>query len=167
MSERNFFGSGLVAVTAAAALLVGCGQKQEQQQPAAPAPAASPPAAAAPEVETPPERPRAAATLTLTEADADRAVALKIGQVVEVRLTADRVAGYTWIPARNLLPVMGTDGVPEYETEEGAPESTPGIEVWRFIGREPGHAHLVFEYRRPFEPDAPPHQSITYHFDVE
>lgn len=165
MSERRFIGNGMVAVVAAAALVAGCGQKQEQPPPAAPA--ASPPAAASPAAESTPERQRAAPTLTLTEADADRAVALKVGQVVEFRLTADRVAGFTWIPAHNLLPVMGTDGVPEFETEEGAPESAPGTEVWRFIGRQPGHAHLVFEYRKPFDASAPPSQTITVHFDVE
>lgn len=165
MSERRFFGPGMIALAAATALMVGCGQKQEQPSPAAPA--AAPPAAAPPAVESTPERQRDVPTLTLTEADADRAVTLTAGQVVEVRLAADRVAGFTWIPAHNMLPVMGTDGVPEYETEEGAPENAPGIEVWRFIAREPGHAHLVFEYRKPFDADAPPSQTITYHFDVE
>lgn len=166
MSERRFFEAGMIVLAATAALLMsGCGQKQEQPAPAAPA--ASPPPAATPAVEATPGEQRAAPTVTLTEADADRAVALAVGQVVEVRLSTDRVAGYTWIPAHNMLPVMGTDGVPEYETEEGAPDNAPGIEVWRFIGRAPGHAHLVFEYRKPFEAGAPPGQTITYHFDVE
>jgi predicted secreted protein len=86
---------------------------------------------------------------------------------VEVRLPADRSRGFTWIPAGNMLPVMTTDGVPQYESADDAPEYAPGTEIWRFIAREPGHAHLVFEYRRPLEADAPPRQTLTFHFDVE
>jgi len=159
--------TGLCAALLAAALLAGCGQQSPQQAtPAAPAAAPSPAADALPPPAIP-EKPRAAPTVTLTEADEGRALRLQRGQVVEIRLSADRPAGYTWIPAHNALPVLATDGVPEYETEEGRETSAPGIEVWRFIGREPGHAHLLFEYRRPFEADLPPQASLTFHFDVE
>jgi predicted secreted protein len=158
--------TGLCAALSAAALLAGCGQ-QSPQQATTPAPAAatSPAADALPPAA--PEKPRAAPTVTLTEADEGRALRLQRGQVVEIRLSADRPAGYTWIPAHNALPVLATDGIPEYETQEGSADSAPGIEVWRFIGREPGHAHLLFEYRRPFEADLPPQASLTFHFDVE
>jgi len=154
-----FFLKGALGAILAAALLAGCGQPQE---PAAPPPAAQP----APQQATP-ESARAAPTITLTDADADGAVRLQRGQVVEVRLPADRVSGFSWIPAQNLLPIMSTDGVPLFETDADAPPTAPGTEVWRFIGRERGHAHLVFEYRRLTEPEAPPHQTIMYHFDVE
>jgi predicted secreted protein len=160
--------TGLCAALSAAALLAGCGQQSPQQATTpAPAPAAatSPAADALPPAA--PEKPRAAPTVTLTEADEGRALRLQRGQVVEIRLSADRPAGYTWIPAHNALPVLATDGIPEYETQEGSADSAPGIEVWRFIGREPGHAHLLFEYRRPFEADLPPQASLTFHFDVE
>jgi predicted secreted protein len=161
---HKFSRSGTCVVLLAGAVLAGCGQQQEP--PAAP-PAAAPPAAETAAPRGAPETTRSTATITLTEADEGRALTLQRGQVVEVRLTADRLAGFTWIPAQNALPVLATDGVPLYEKEEGAAERDPGIEVWRFIGRAPGHAHIVFEYRRPFEPDAPPQQSITFHFDVE
>jgi predicted secreted protein len=153
---------GAFCTALAAVLLAGCGQPQEPAAPAAPGPAAE----AEPQRMTP-EQSRAAPTLTLTDADADRALAVQRGQVVEVRLPSDRAAGFAWIPAENVLPVMSTDGVPEFESEEGAPGNASGTEVWRFIGREQGHAHLVFEYRRLTEPEAPPHRTIVYHFDVE
>jgi predicted secreted protein len=84
-----------------------------------------------------------------------------------VRLPADRPGGYIWIPLGGVLPVMSTDGVPEYEPDAAAPDTAPGTDVWRFVGRDAGHAHIVFEYRRPGDPDAAPERTVTYHFDVE
>ena len=153
----------LPAALLAMVLLTGCSRSE-------PPPAADTPA---PHAETRPVQPAAAdspsapTTVTLTEADADRAVALQPGQVVEIRLQADRAAGFSWVPAQNALPVLSTDGMPRFEGDERAAAGASGTEVWRFIGREAGHAHLVMEYRRLAEPDAPPRQAIAYHFDVE
>lgn len=152
-----------VAASIAALLLAGCGQ----QAPETPAPAATPPA---PSAETPSpiqESDRATPVMTLTDADDGRMLSLRRGEVFEVRLPAERIAGYSWIPAENPMPVIGTDGVPLYEIDERLPDGAPGIEVWRFIGRSAGHAHLVFEYRRPWEADAPPHRTVSFHLDVE
>jgi inhibitor of cysteine peptidase len=152
---------GALVAVLAALLLTGCGQRQDP--PAAAAPRAAPTGAPQPAG----EKPRAAPVLTLTDREDGRAVTLQRGQVVEIRFAADRVNGFTWIPTQNALPILSTDGVPLYEIDEEAGPGAPGTEIWRFIGREPGHAHLVFEYRRPFEADAPPQKSLTYHFDVE
>lgn len=143
----------LLAGLAGAALLAGCGQPQEPQQPPAPPPTAEQPA-------TTPGSIGAAPGMTLTQADADRAVTLPRGQVVEIRLPAGRAEGLAWIPAQNLLPIMSTDGVPQFD-------EASGTEIWRFVGLEPGHAHLVFEYRLMSDPNAPPRETVTYHFDVE
>jgi predicted secreted protein len=160
---RNVYRATMMALTVLiATALAGCGQREEAPAPAAQAPAAQPQAPAAVD-----EKPRAAPTLVLTEADADRALRLERGQVVEVRLEADRVAGYTWIPPHDVRPVMSTDGMPAFEPDPDQPASAPGTEIWRFIALEPGHAHLVFEYLRPFDGGAPPQRSVTYHFDVE
>ncbi len=169
MSDTAFPPTGLYAALLAAVLLTACGQQQEPSPPATPATSA-PPAAQAPDSgadearQAPARQPGAAATVTLTDADDGRAVALQRGQGVEMRLSADRNAGYTWIPVQNPLPVLGTDGAPLYDSEG---DHAAGTEIWRFIALEPGHAHLVFEYRRPLEQGAPPQKSITFHFDVE
>lgn len=163
VSNRTFPRNGVCAGLIAAALLAACGQQQEP--PPAPATSSPPAAAQSANVEqAPTAQRRAAATVTITDADDGRAVALQRGQVVELRLNADRAAGFTWIPVQNVLPVMNTDGVPLYESDG---DHAAGTEIWRFIALEPGHAHLVFEYRRPFEPGTPPQKSITLHFDVE
>lgn len=162
VSKRTFPRYGACAGLFAAVLLAACGQQQEP--PAAPATSSPPTAAQSASAERAPAAQPRAATVTITDADDGRAVALQRGQVVELRLRADRTAGFTWIPVQNVLPVMNTDGVPLYES---AGDDSAGTEIWRFIALEPGHAHLVFEYRRPFEPGAPPQKSITLHFDVE
>ena len=160
LSQQKSFRAGALCALVAAALLAGCGQSQEPPATAAPAAQPKPQQAL-------PEPARAAPIVTLTDADTDRATRLQRGQVVEIRLPADRVSGFTWLPAHNPLPIMGTDGVPLFETDAGASPGAPGTEVWRFIAREPGHGHIVFEYRRPHEPGALPGQTVTYHFDVE
>lgn len=155
--------TGRWAALCAALAIAACGQQQSPPAPtASPTPAA--PAAAAAAQPAADAAPQAAAILTLTDADDGRAVALQRGQAVELRFAADRTGGYTWIPLQNALPVMKTDGAPHYESTG---DQSAGTEVWRFIAQEAGHAHLVFEYRRPFEPDAPPQKSITLHFDVQ
>ncbi|MFU8895682.1 MAG: protease inhibitor I42 family protein [Gammaproteobacteria bacterium] len=151
----------------AAALLVGCGQPGEPgEQPAATPPTTEPPAVTT-EMQQRPEQPRAAPTLVLTEADEGRAVTLQIDQVVEIRLPSDRISGLTWVPAQNTLPVLATDGLPRYEPPEAPGTAAVGVEIWRFKARQPGHAHLAFEYRRPTVPTASPERTIMYHFDVE
>lgn len=162
MFDRNFPTTALTTGLLAAVLLAACGQQQEPTPPAAPATSAPPAAAQTPAPDV--DEAHAAATVTLTDADDGRAVALQRGQGIEMRLSVDRTAGYTWIPVHSPLPVLGTDGVPQYESKEN---QSSGTETWRFVAREPGHAHLVFEYRRPLEPGTPPQKSITFHFDVE
>lgn len=162
MSNSALPRNGACAGLFAAVLLAACGQQQEP--PAAPVTSSPPAAAPSSSAEQAPAAQPRAATVTITDADDGRAVALQRGQVVELRLKADRAAGFTWIPVQNVLPVMNTDGVPLYESEG---DDAAGTEIWRFVALEPGHAHLVFEYRRPVEPGTPPQKSVTLHFDVE
>lgn len=158
-------------------LVAACGQKTQPQAPP-PAPAAEAAPATQPPVSQAPAEPARTepapaghwlsnADFTLTVADTDRAFRLHRGQVVELRLTADRVSGFTWIPTHDMRPMMSTDSMPQYEIDEDAGPAAPGTEIWRFIAREPGHVHLVFEYRRPFDAGVPPAQTVVYHFDIE
>lgn len=162
MSQQKSSRSGALCIVLAGGMLAGCGQPQEP-----PATSPPPPAAQVQPQSMIEEKPRAAPNVTLTDADADRALALQRDQVVEIRLPADRTGGFAWIPAENLLPVMSTDGAPLFEAGENARGNAMGTEVWRFIGREPGHAHLVFEYRRLTDLNTPAQRTIVYHFDVE
>jgi predicted secreted protein len=158
-------------------LVAACGRQTPPQAPppapaAEAAPTSQPPASQAP---AEPARTEPAPTgqgpsnadVTLTVADTDRAFRLQRGQTVELRLASDRASGFTWIPTHDMRPMMSTDGMPQYEVDQDAGPGGPGTEIWRFIAREPGHVHLVFEYRRPFDAGAPPAQAVVYHFDIE
>jgi predicted secreted protein len=161
--KLKFSSAGAFVALFASLALAGCGQQQPPAGTAAPVATPQPATPPTDQARAPQPAPdQAAPVITLTEADQGTAHSLQRGQVVEIRLEADRAGGYAWVPAENALPVLATDGVPGYEAQDGA----PGVEVWRFIAREPGHAHLMFEYRRPQEPDAAPQQSLVYHFDV-
>lgn len=164
MARQYVFRTGVVL--GAMALLAACSPDAPPPQPPAAAPAAAPaaPAPAPAEASGPAAT---AADITLTEADGDRAFTLRRGKVVEVRLKADRISGLTWVPTANVQPAMRVEGMPQYEPDETAPEHTAGTEIWRFVAQQSGHAHLAFEYRRPFDREAPPAASVIYHFDIE
>jgi len=161
---------GRLVALSGALLLTACGQRAEP--PDTTPPPIEPPAAAernAPEAE---ENDTAAAAadeesrITVTDEDDGRSLRLQEGQVVIVKLPADRAGGMTWIPAGNALPVVTTDGLPGYEPDTGAGGAGPGLETWRFVAKEPGQAELVFEYR-DLQAGGPPLKTVLYRFDVE
>lgn len=157
------------AVLGVFALMAACGR----DAPPAPPPPEPPPPPAAPAAV--PQQPapaadfmgRAAPSVTLTEADGDRHVSLRRGEVIELRLKADRMSGLTWVPLTNAQPAMRTDGMPQYEPDDSENAQASGTEVWRFIALEPGHVHLRFQYMRPFDREAPPVATVVYHVDIE
>lgn len=165
MASQCLFRPG--AVLCMLALLAAC---SPDAPPPPPPPAAAPataPAAPGPTPSPPAGQDAAVAALTITAEDTDRAFTLRRGDLVEVRLEADRISGLTWVPTANVQPAMRVEGMPQYQPDESAPEHTAGTEVWRFVAQHAGHVHLVFEYRRPFDREAPPVATVIYHFDIE
>lgn len=160
MLHAPCFFRGALLVFIASLSLSACA-KEEQASAADPAPDSD---ATSPAFE---QGSRIAPTVTLTDADADRTITLAEDEVVEIRLPADRESGYTWIPARHLLPVFRAYGVPEYEKDESAEAAAPTIEIWRFMAEEAGTAELVFEYRKPLDGDQPAEQTLVFRLQAE
>ena len=95
-------------------------------------------------------------------------VSLKVGAVLEVRLEANHTTGYSWVAAPVANPVLMRQGAARYEEHaSGGKAGVGGVEVWRFKAVKAGKQGLQFEYRRPWEKDAPAAKIVTYSVTVE
>jgi inhibitor of cysteine peptidase len=95
-------------------------------------------------------------------------VSLKVGAVLEVRLESNHTTGYSWIVAPVGSPVLMRQGAAKYEEHAtGGKAGVGGVEIWRFKAMKTGKQGLQFEYRRPWEKDAPAAKIVTYSVTVE
>ena len=101
--------------------------------------------------------------VTLAEGDSGKAIDVIRGERVIVRLTSNRSTGYSWAflssgtnaltrLASEYTQVVGADGKPGGD----------GVESWYFQAKGSGQQELRFEYRRPWERDAPAAKSTNY-----
>lgn len=103
-------------------------------------------------------------SISLGEADTSRVVELGRGKHVVVRLNSNPSTGYRWtlIPANGA--VLTPIGEPAYNSGN-APDGgvgRGGVERWSFVAAQSGQQELRFEYRRPWERNAPPAKVLRY-----
>jgi inhibitor of cysteine peptidase len=116
----------------------------------------------------PTEHPPTAPGVTIVSGQTGGQVNVKIGAVLEVRLEANHTTGYSWIAAPVANPVLMRQGAAKYEEHAaGGKAGVGGVEVWRFKAVKAGRQGLSFEYRRPWEKNAPPAKIVTYSVSVE
>ncbi|MEZ5285975.1 MAG: copper resistance protein NlpE N-terminal domain-containing protein [Vicinamibacterales bacterium] len=84
-------------------------------------------------------------------------VALRIGQAVSVRLTADRASGGRWSVRPGTDAGLARQGEVAYEPPTG---SGNGIEVFRFTAAAQGQTQLTFDYRKGT--DGEPLRTVSY-----
>lgn len=100
------------------------------------------------------QEPSAEGRTTLGASDEGRAVELKAGALLEIRLTASAGTGYAWTLGsadRDVLELA--DGSPR--VEDGSPiPGGPQTFVFLFTAKAPGRADVVLRLKRPWE-DAP------------
>jgi inhibitor of cysteine peptidase len=101
-----------------------------------------------------------------TTADTGHQVNVNTGQVFAVVLDSNPGTGYSWSIASDPDPTVAValDNLP-------LPPATsllgaPGRQCFRFNATGAGHTSVGFNYARPFEPDAPPAQSIDVQVTV-
>lgn len=121
--------------------------------------------------------------MELTAEDSGASLTAEVGDVVEVRLVANPGTGYEWVATIEpetdadsateaaAVPVEGTPAMVLTEADriyldEADDEGTPGREVIRFRAESAGRATLVLEYRRPWEADVEPAQTISFDLTV-
>lgn len=112
--------------------------------------------------ETPRDRP-----FVLQSGESAQSMNLRVNQPLILRLPSNPSTGYSWtLPvAPQLLRVEGKPGFEEANTAPGV-VGAGGQEVWTLRALTAGEETLRFEYRRPWEKDAPPARSLLYRIEI-
>jgi len=98
----------------------------------------------------------AAAFASSSRAD-EPAIRLSPGRLRTVTLPENPSTGYTWAidraASRGLGAIAISDGGHKRgRAAPGGPPGAPGERLWTIRALAPGHAEIVFVYRRPWEP---------------
>lgn len=108
--------------------------------------------------------PGAGVAVTVTPESAGRAIELRTDQALLVRLPSNLVTDYRWSLAAAPSDVLKLEGLPAFErdtTGSGAVGAS-GTEIWRFTTARKGQQTLLFDYRLPWETDAPPVRQLWF-----
>lgn len=103
-------------------------------------------------------------TITLSESDSGRAIEAAPGQEIVIRLGSNPSTGYRWTLVDPGSSVLASRGAPVYTPSAAVPGvmGGGGTETWSFTAGGPGQQDLRFEYRQPWEREAPPARSVGY-----
>jgi inhibitor of cysteine peptidase len=90
----------------------------------------------------------------ITPESAGRTIELQSGQELLVRLPSNPATGYRW----------ALEGLPSFERNPNGANtpSAPGFEIWRFTLARKGQQVLTFDYRLPWDGDAPPAHQLSF-----
>jgi len=101
-----------------------------------------------------------------TSADSGRQVSVNTDRVFAIVLAANPGTGYSWSIVMDPDPAVAValDSLPL--PPDSSLLGAPGRECFRFTATGAGQSSVGFNYARPFEPDAPPAQSIEVQVTV-
>lgn len=105
--------------------------------------------------------------ITLTNSDDGRAIGLKAGQMLAVRLDSNPSTGYSWQVGQVDDAVLKQQGEPQFIQPADAPPGAGGAQVFRFTAVAAGQTTLTLVYKRSFEPNVAPVQTFTVQVTVE
>lgn len=100
----------------------------------------------------------------ITPESAGRTIELQSGQELLVRLPSNPATGYRWALAAAPAEVLKLEGLPSFERNPNGANTpgTPGFEIWRFTLARKGQQVLTFDYRLPWDGDAPPAHQLSF-----
>jgi predicted secreted protein len=99
-----------------------------------------------------------------TDADAGSIVQVPQGSNLVVSLPANASTGYSW--SYGVVPDgIVADPTSEYVADQPVLPGSGGRQCIRFRAVQPGRAHALFEYRRPWEAGVPAARVVQ--FDIE
>lgn len=103
----------------------------------------------------------------LDAGDSGRVVTVKNGEKLTINLSANHTTGYAWAYKAQPGAVAEPVGEAKYVAEKTDRVGAGGVEIWQFKATKTGHGNLKFEYRRPWEKDAPAAKTVTYTVEVK
>ena len=95
--------------------------------------------------------------LYLTQADDGRHLDVRDGDIIVVKLKANRASGFGWVMADSTGDVLVRAGNPVYvpNAAKKGNVGSGGMETWRFRAVHRGEQSMRLEYRRPWERNIP------------
>lgn len=103
----------------------------------------------------------------LNAADAASPVQVANGQVLLVPLAANPGTGYAWAwDEAAAAGVLARDGEPSMAGTDPRLVGGGGTQTWRFRAVKAGDGELRLDYRRPWEKDTPPVQTVRWSIQV-
>ena len=102
--------------------------------------------------------------VTITPENAGRTIELRKDQELLVRLPSNSANGYRWLLAAAPSDVLKLEGLPAFEHDPAVSGglATAGVEIWRFTTPHTGQQVLLFDYRLPWETDAPAVRQLSF-----
>jgi predicted secreted protein len=102
----------------------------------------------------------------VTEADKGSQVGLRVGETLEVRLSANPSTGYMWYVEKGSTPLVKLAHQTQTDaTEPGA--GRPVFQVFRFEAKRLGEGVLLMHYVRSWDPPAPQDEKFDLRVRIE
>jgi len=107
-----------------------------------------------------------AATKVVTDADNGKAVEIKMGDVLEVRLSSNPSTGYAWYLQKQSTPLLKLTGQSQTQsTQPGV--GRPVVQVFEFAPRATGSGVLLLHYVRSWLNPDPNEEQFSLHVTIE
>lgn len=102
--------------------------------------------------------------VTITPESAGHTIELRSDQELLVRLPGNSATGYRWSLAAAPAAVLKLEGLPTVERDPAGSGvvGAPRVEIWRFTTAHKGQQVLLFDYRLPWETEAPPTRQLRF-----
>jgi len=107
-----------------------------------------------------------AATRVVTDADKGGSVAIKMGDVLEVRLSANPTTGYMWYLQKQSTALLKLTGQTQTQaTQPGV--GRPVVQIFEFAPKAQGTGVLLLHYVRSWMNPDPDEEQFTLHVTIE
>ncbi len=112
-----------------------------------------------------------AATKVVTDSDKGATVAIKMGDVLEVRLSSNPTTGFMWYLHKQSTPLLKLTGQSETQaTQPGSAQpqlGRPIVQIFEFAPRAKGTGVLLLHYVRSWEKPDPNEEQFNLHVTIE